>query len=166
MDLEKLGTEYGGWFIPKQCCLNENSIIYSIGVGEDISFDLLINNKYNSNIYLIDPTLKAKIHYEQVIDYYTNNNHFTGNIQKDYYNNIKNLNINLDKFHYIDKGIWNCETELKFYKQSNPNYVSQSLIENMFGNEYDIIKTTTIGNLMKQYNHIHIDLLKMDIEGA
>jgi hypothetical protein len=40
--MEKLGTNYGGWFIPKDCNLNENSIIYSVGVGEDISFDINI----------------------------------------------------------------------------------------------------------------------------
>ena len=38
----KLGTNYGGWIIPKNNELNDKSIIYSIGVGEDISFDLLL----------------------------------------------------------------------------------------------------------------------------
>ena len=51
-DLIKLGTEYGGWFIPKINDLNENSIIYSGGVGEDISFDLLLNDIYRcKNIF-------------------------------------------------------------------------------------------------------------------
>ena len=36
----RLGTRYGGWIIPKNNTLNENSIVYSGGVGEDISFDL------------------------------------------------------------------------------------------------------------------------------
>ena len=40
--MEKLGTNYGGWFIPKECKLDENSIVYSAGVGEDISFDIKI----------------------------------------------------------------------------------------------------------------------------
>jgi hypothetical protein len=29
----KLGTKYGGWIIPENNNLNENSIIYSGGVG-------------------------------------------------------------------------------------------------------------------------------------
>ena len=58
----KLGTNYGGWTIPKDINLNKDSIIYSGGVGEDISFDLL-SDKYNCNILLIDPTKRAKIHY-------------------------------------------------------------------------------------------------------
>jgi len=66
----KLGTEYGGWIIPNYINLNENSIIYSAGVGEDISFDLLLSDKYKSNIYLIDLTQKAKKHYFEVINNY------------------------------------------------------------------------------------------------
>ena len=44
--MQKLGTNYGGWYIPNDIKLDENSIIYSAGVGEDISFDLLLSNKY------------------------------------------------------------------------------------------------------------------------
>ena len=40
--MEKLGTNYGGWIIPKNIALTPESIIYSVGVGEDISFDLLL----------------------------------------------------------------------------------------------------------------------------
>ena len=54
--MEKLGTKYGGWYVPEEMDLDENSIIYSAGVGEDISFDLLLSDKYKSHIYLIDPT--------------------------------------------------------------------------------------------------------------
>ena len=55
---------------------------------------------------------------------------------------------------------------LKFYKQDNPNYVSQSLENNMFGNNYEIIKVDTIKNIMNELNHNNIDLLKLDIEGS
>lgn len=51
--MDKLGTNYGGWIIPNNINLNENSIVYSGGVGEDISFDLLLQEKYNCNILLI-----------------------------------------------------------------------------------------------------------------
>lgn len=45
--MKTLGTVYGGWDIPTNCEFNENSIIYSGGVGEDMSFDLKLNDKYN-----------------------------------------------------------------------------------------------------------------------
>lgn len=36
----------------------------------------------------------------------------------------------------------------------------------MFGNQYDIIEVDSIKNIMNKYQHTHIDLLKLDIEGA
>ena len=73
--MERIGTEYGGWILPTNITLNENSIIYSAGVGEDISFDLLLQNKYNCKIFLIDPTKKAIKHYNKAIS--INSTYFT-----------------------------------------------------------------------------------------
>ena len=63
-------------------------------------------------------------------------------------------------------GLYNKKDLLKFYKQDNPNYVSQSLENNMFGNNYDVVKVDTIKNIMNELNHNNIDLLKLDIEGS
>ena len=165
--MEKLGTDYGGWLIPKNISLNENSILYLGGAGEDISFDLKLQDKYNCWIVIIDPTKKAIKHYEEVKLFYKDNNFkFTGNIQKDYIQNIKNLNINFNKIIFLDMGLYNKKDLLKFYKQDNPNYVSQSLENNMFGNNYDVVKVDTIKNIMNELNHNNIDLLKLDIEGS
>lgn len=164
--MEKLGTDYGGWYIPLDITLNENSIVYSGGVGEDISFDILLSEKYNPNIYLIDPTKRSNIHFNETLQYFNNKLLFTGNIQKDYYDKIGNSKPNLNKFFYLNTGLWDKKETLRFYKQENQSYVSQSLIPGMFGNEYDIINVTTIKDLMVENNHTHIDLLKLDIEGA
>jgi FkbM family methyltransferase len=166
--MEKLGTNYGGWFVPLNMNLNKNSIIYSGGVGEDISFDILLQTKYNSNIFLIDPTAKSIKHYEEMKEYFKKKDMIgiTGNIQSDYFLSIYNENPNFDKIHYLDIGLWKCKDKMKFYKQTNPNYVSQSLLDNMFGNEYDEINVTSIKNIMEENGHNNIDLLKLDIEGA
>lgn len=164
--MERLGTNYGGWYVPKNMELNENSIIYSGGVGEDISFDIKIQEKYKCNIFLIDPTEKALIHFNEVKEYYKNGKQFLGNIQKDYIQSIQNNKPDFNKFYYFNIGLWNCHDKLKFYKQNNKNYVSQSLIENMFTQEYDEVNVTTIKALMKEKKHKTIDLLKLDIEGA
>ena len=55
---------------------------------------------------------------------------------------------------------------VKFYKQTNASYVSQSLVENMFGQDYDIVRVDSIKNIMETQGHENIDLLKVDIEGA
>lgn len=165
--MEKLGTDYGGWWIPKNISLNENSIVYSGGAGEDISFDLKLQDKYNCWIFIIDPTKRAIKHYEEVKLFYKDNNFkFTGNIQKDYIQNIKNLSVDFNKIIFLDIGLYNKKDLLKFYKQDNPNYVSQSLENNMFGNNYDVVKVDTIKNIMNELNHNNIDLLKLDIEGS
>ena len=164
--MERLGTNYGGWYVPKNMELNENSIIYSGGVGEDISFDIKIQEKYKCNIFLIDPTEKALIHFNEVKEYYKNGRQFLGNIQKDYIQSIQNNKPDFSKFYYFNIGLWNCHDKLKFYKQNNKNYVSQSLIENMFTQEYDEVNVTTIKALMEEKKHKTIDLLKLDIEGA
>lgn len=165
--MEKLGTDYGGWLIPKKISLNENSIVYSGGAGEDISFDLKLQDKYNCWIIIIDPTKRAIKHYEEVKKFYNDNNFkFTGNVQKDYIQNIKNLSVDFNKIIFLDIGLYNKKDLLKFYKQDNPNYVSQSLENNMFGNNYDVVKVDTIKNIMNELNHNNIDLLKLDIEGS
>ncbi len=141
--------------------------MYSAGVGEDISFDLHLQSLYDCTILLIDPTIRAKIHFQEILKYYSTNNwKFSGDIQKDYKKSIKALNVDFSKIKYIPFGIWDSIDELKFFKQKKQKNVSQSLIKNMFSSDYDIIHTTTIKDLMAQENHHHIDLLKLDIEGA
>ena len=165
--MESLGTNYGSWSIPKDASLDNNSIIYSGGVGEDMSFDLKLEDKYKCKIFLIDPTERAIKHYEEVKEFYdTKINNFSGNIQPDYLYNIIDLDPDFDNYTYINKGLYKEKTKLRFYKQNNPNYVSQSLVENMFSNEYDEVQVDSIKNIMKTYNHNKIDLLKLDIEGS
>jgi FkbM family methyltransferase len=166
--MKRFGTKYGGWTIPyPDNDLNENSIIYSVGVGEDISFDIKLQSLYNCKIFLIDPTIKAKQHFLDCKKYFTDKTfRFSSNIQKDYYSEIENENPDLEKFTYIDLGLWNKKDRLKFYKQNNENYVSRSLIDNFFSDKYDIVEVDSLKNIMEIYNHSKIDLLKLDIEGA
>jgi len=55
---------------------------------------------------------------------------------------------------------------MKFFQQTNPKYVSQSLKKEMFGNDFYEVDVDSIKNLMIDNNHDKIDLLKIDIEGA
>ena len=51
--METLGTEYGGWDIPINAKLNEDSIVYSGGVGEDISFDLKLQDGRSTEFNIV-----------------------------------------------------------------------------------------------------------------
>ena len=160
----RYGTEYGGWNLPKNINLSSDSIIYSVGVGEDISFDLLIQDSFKCNIILIDPTLRAIRHYEEIQDFYNSGiPSFSGDIQKDY---ISNSSADLSKITYIKKGLWTHRDTLKFYKQLNEKYVSHTLIENMYSNNYEMVEVDSLKNIMEQLGHTKIDLLKLDIEGS
>ena len=52
------GNRYGGFYVCPEF-LNENSIIYSFGIGEDISFDRTIIENHNCHVFGFDPTPKA-----------------------------------------------------------------------------------------------------------
>jgi FkbM family methyltransferase len=165
--LEKLGTDYGSWVIPNSISLSSDSVVYSAGVGEDISFDLLLQSKYNCNITLIDPTSRAKNHFDEVSSFYnTNDWKFSGDVQSDYKLVIENLKPNLDKFQFLQVGLWKCKDRLRFYKHDNPLYVSQTLIPDMFGKNYDEVSVNSVKNIMQENGHTKIDLLKIDVEGA
>lgn len=166
--LKRYGTLYGGWNIPIDVNLNSNSIIISAGVGEDISFDILIQETYNCNIILIDPTARSLIHYNEIKNYY-NNNHtgsFSTRISKDYEKILVNSTPDMNKIVYIDKGLWNRNDKLNFYKPNNNEYVSHTLIENMYSDDYDIVEVDSIKNIMIELDYNHINLLKLDIEGS
>jgi hypothetical protein len=149
--MKRFGSKYGGWVIPyPDNDLNEESIIYCVGAGEDISFDIILQSLYKCKIFLIDPTKKAKKHFEDCKNYFKDKTfRFSSNIQKDYYSVIENENPDLEKFTYIDLGLWNKKDKIKFYKQSNENYVSQSLINNFFSDNYDIVEVDSLTNIMK-----------------
>jgi len=165
--MQRFGTRYGGWNLPKDIDLDSDSIIYSAGVGEDISFDILIQQKYKSNIILIDPTERASTHFDEIKQFYkTRKPYFTGDIQTDYIRTIGNLKPDFSKFTYIKKGLWSKSGELKFYKPIEEKYVSYTLIENMYSTKYDIVEVDSVKNIMTELGNDHIDVLKMDIEGA
>jgi FkbM family methyltransferase len=164
--LERVGTNYGGWVIPDNLDL-EFKTVYSAGVGEDISFDLLLHEKYNCDIFLIDPTERSKKHFNEIVDFYKSGAWiFSGDIQAEYKEYISNLKPDFSKFNFLDIGLWDKTDVLKFFKQENKKYVSQTFIDNMFGTEFDEVNVDTIKNIMIKNQHSSIDLLKLDIEGA
>ena len=55
---EFIGDHNAGWTVcPDE--LNSKSIVYAFGIGENISFDLGMIERFNCNIYAFDPTPKS-----------------------------------------------------------------------------------------------------------
>ena len=50
-----LGSIYGGWTIVPEL-INSHSIVYSFGVGDDISFDLELIRRFGTTVHGFDPS--------------------------------------------------------------------------------------------------------------
>lgn len=140
-DKQWVGNSYGGFYIANDS-LSNNSIVYSIGTGEDISFDLDIIKKYNCKIFAFDPTPKSI--------------------------NWVNKNVSNKKFNFSPIGISKDKGLKFFYLPKDSKHVSGSLEKISSVNESNAIELNfdTLKNQMKKNNHQKIDLLKMDIEGS
>jgi FkbM family methyltransferase len=140
-DKQWFGNLYGGFYVANGS-LCENSIVYSLGIGEDVSFDLDIIEKYNCKIFAYDPTPKS----------------------------VKwvNKNISNKNFSFSPIGISDEKGTKLFYLPKKSNHVSGSLKKINTVNESNGVKLQfdTLKNQIIKNNHKKIDLLKMDIEGS
>ncbi len=165
----RLGTRYGGWYVPEDMNLGADSLVISAGVGEDISFDLLLQDKFHCRVILVDPTLRAVTHFEEIRRFYAGKiAGFSGSIQLDYLPVIRELRPDFSRFTYIAQALWDSSgKELRFYKPKSPAHISHTLIPNMYGQETKIVSAVTLKEVVDTYGDGRsVDLLKLDIEGA
>jgi FkbM family methyltransferase len=158
-----IGSKYHGYWVPDNF-LNKNSICYCIGAGEDISFDTELKILYDAEVFIFDPTPEGKNYFAKLNEYTANgktliidgNNSFTYRINKN----------QLDEIKFIDKGVWDQDTVLKFYAPDAEDYVSHSVYLFKESNNYIEAPVDRLSNFMKKFNHHTVDLVKMEIEGA
>ncbi|TDX84620.1 FkbM family methyltransferase [Epilithonimonas xixisoli] len=135
------GNDYGGFFVATDF-VDENSVVYSFGIGEDVSFDTEIIKKYNANVYGFDPTPKSvKWISEQTLP---------------------------EKFRFYDFGMSDKTGMATFYFPKNPDFVSGSVVEQSnidLENGIDV-QLKTLDDTAHFLGHQKIDILKMDIEGS
>src|ERR1043165_8034095 len=85
-ELLRLGTAYGGWIIPTNCGLSGDSVCYSAGAGEDISFDCALVQRCHCQVRVIDPTPRAIQHFDKLEKAVKFGERFPiNNSHKDYY---------------------------------------------------------------------------------
>ena len=135
------GNAYGGFYL-NPGLLHKNSIIYSFGIGEDVSFDSAVIENHNCHVFGFDPTPKS-------IDW----------IKKQ---------ILPGNFHFYEYGISNKSGVFDFYLPKNRDYVSGSLVDHKDVDKINKVRVCmkSINDIMKELGHTHIDVLKMDIEGS
>lgn len=135
------GNAYGGFNVCPEF-LTEKSIVYSFGIGEDISFDMAIIAKHNCQVYGFDPTPKT-------------------------INWINGQHLD-SKFTFQAYGISDKSGFVDFFLPVNHEHVSGSLIAQkaVDTTRKVSVEMKSIEDILAELNHTHIDILKMDIEGA
>lgn len=166
-----LGTDYGGWSFLDDNGL-ENKFIITAGLGEDASFDVELVSKYNCKVIIIDPTPRAVEHYKQIIE--NAGKPKTEPYKKGGKQNISSYDlthINNENFLLISNGLYNVDNkEVKFFSPPNKDHVSHSI--NNWQNDckkstdFIKIKTITLKSILTKYNINHLEMIKLDIEGA
>ena len=135
------GSSYGGFYIIPQL-LNESSIVYSFGIGKDISFDMKVMKKHHCKVFGFDPTPVS-------------------------INWIKEQKIPA-LFSFHEYGISSKNEMKEFYIPENPKYVSGSMLkENVTIDSVKInVQMKSFHQVTTELGHRHVDVLKMDIEGS
>ena len=140
LNLQRLGTDYGGWTVPINL-LNERSVCYCVGVGIDASFDFALADQFKCRVFSFDPTPKAIAYMES----------------KQY---------DREHLNFMPIGVWDEDTELSFFAPVNPAETSHSVFDLQGTGNYFVAECQKLSSIMHELGHDHIDLLKLDIEGA
>lgn len=169
-NLVRFGTQYGGFFYPENLPkLNENSIIYCVGAGEDITHDVVLSFKTKCPVYIFDPTPRAIEHVKMVKDVLekkivpVNDGRFGGG-DRNYWKIILSHKVKGDNLILQEYGLSTEDGNVPFYLPKNKNYVSCSLSNLGRSTDYINVPVKTLNTIMKELNHNHIDVLKIDIE--
>ena len=142
MKIQWAGDHNCGFYIVPEL-LHDKSVVYSFGVGEDISFDKDLIENFHCEVFAYDPTPRPK----------------------DFIRKKK-----LSSLHFFDVGISDFDGTMDFYFPENNEYVSCSAY-NRWGYDEEKRKpiqvpVNRVSTLMEKNHHEQIDLLKMDIEGS
>ncbi len=134
---ERHGSEYGGWNIIKNS-LSADSVVLSFGIGNDISFDLSVIQKYGCKVLAFDPT-------PTVAEWVSSERP-------------------PDELKFFSVGISDSDANATFYKPENPTYISHTQRPTS-GSVPVEVPVRRLSSIMMDNDLQSIDLLKLDIEG-
>lgn len=147
LNLVRLGTNYGGWFIPEYILqeTNKKRILVSGGLGHDVSFDKLLL-ECGFEIVGLDPL-------SECCDYANNELKALGSVS------------------IIQKGLWTSSGSINFFPPKNKSHDSWSITNTQSALPQESVKFEVISlpDLISEYPLIknsNFSMLKLDIEGA
>lgn len=118
-----------------------DSIVYSIGVGEDVDVELRLLDMGVKAIWLFDPTPRS-IHF------------------------MEQLGDRGGRLRFSPVGAWREDAVLQFHAPADPRHVSHTLLGPQGGSGGFSAEVRTLRALMRERGHDRIDVLKMNVEGA
>ena len=169
--LIRFGSRYGGKYVDVSV-LDKNCVVVSGGAGEDISFEIELQNQFGLTIYLIDPTPEAIQHFNSIKERGPKKRELEySNTSRQDPNSYDTSELNFAKVSYFQKALWNESTELKLYEPRDGTRDSSHSISGIHNNyrkntPHIIVSATTIPELFVEIGLNRVDLLKLDIEGA
>jgi FkbM family methyltransferase len=134
-----LGKEGASWVISPHS-LTEESVVYSFGVGEDISFDLQLIQRFGLRVHAFDPTPRS-------IEW------------------IRSQTLPKE-FNFHPYGISDFDGTCKFSPPENPLHVSHTILDRQTPWRTIEAPVHRLCTIMSVLGHDRLHLLKMDIEGA
>ncbi len=138
--LTRVGSDYGGYFLDT-AIFPHDPVIYSAGIGFDISFDLALIQQFGCIVHAFDPTPKV----QAWIDGQSLSPQF--------------------RFHAV--GIADFDGDADFFLPPRPDFISHSIVRApQFSDQSIKVPVIRLITAMSRFGHTHIDVLKMDIEGG
>lgn len=161
--LKKIGSHFHSYYVPDRL-LNKNSVCYCVGAGADISFDTELKVIYDAQVFIFDPAPEGIEHFNHLKELTAKGETLTVGKKAPFQYRINSKQ--LSEIRYIDIGLWDSETILKFYEPDIEGYISHSV--ELFKETGKFIEAPVdrLKNLMKKLHHTALDLLKIEIEGA
>ncbi len=159
-----IGSKNHGYFLPENF-LNKSSICYCVGAGEDISFDTELVVTYECNVIILDPAPEGIQHFNLLNEKINNDEPLSIGHEKSLFN-YRIDKEQLSKIKYIEEGVWDTKTLIKFYEPTIENYASHSIKLFQESGKFIEVPVDRLSSIMKSLGHQTIDLLKLEIEGA
>jgi FkbM family methyltransferase len=135
-----LGNSYGGYRVPTSP-LDDRSICYLAGAGEDISFDLALIERFGCEVYAFDPVPRAAEYVAQAA-------------------------AGEPRHHFMAVGLWSSDATLTFHAPAQQGFVSHSATNLQSTEAAFQAPVRSVAAVMAELGHDHVDLLKISAEGA